>query len=501
MSFSVKSLDNLIIIFWLSIFGFSQTASAQNNIRPSGFFNQHSFSNSSGINLLKSDSTKHKSSFEAALNFNLSGGLSASEKSYLSGLGFGAINTNYKRGRVKINLNYEATQANLGDYFYDFVDSTGVISSFGVAKDNSVGFFGHRPTGRINLGLSKHFSIETGYDVNFWGHGYRSMVLGENAAPSPFLKFLTSVWKIDYQNLFLQLRDFNENNDINNTRLKYMAMHAIDFKITDKWSLSVFETVVWQNSDSLSTRNFELNYLNPIIFYRPVEFAQGSADNVLLGLAFNYQHNKKFNIYGQLFLDEFLLSEVRGATGWWANKVGVQVGFKAENVIPNSLFYSEFNTARPFTYTHGSVFQNYGHLNQSLAHPLGTNFYEWTSGFQIEKADWKFNTRFNWALYGRDKNGDNYGGDIFRSYAGPFRSRGNIIGQGNTHNSYIFQSRLAKPIINGQLWLSLSHTWRHVSSEFELENEHLFQLGLSSYFSGLLDRRSQGKHHTLVPDF
>ena len=44
----------------------------------------------------------------------------------------------------------------------------------------------------------------------------------------------------------------------------------------------------------------------------------------------------------------------------------------------------EFNSVRPFTYSHMSSKQNYGHKNHSLAHPLESNFKEFLvlAGFQ-----------------------------------------------------------------------------------------------------------------------
>ena len=37
---------------------------------------------------------------------------------------------------------------------------------------------------------------------------------------------------------------------------------------------------------------------------------------------------------------------------------------------------AEYNSARPFTYSHASLFTNYAHYRQPLAHPLGSNFKE-----------------------------------------------------------------------------------------------------------------------------
>ena len=118
---------------------------------------------------------------------------------------------------------------------------------------------------------------------------------------------------------------------------------------------------------------------NPFIFFRPVEYGIGSADNSLLGAGLKLTISQHFIAYSNFILDEFLLSELRNRTGWWGNKYGVQLGIKTFDLFNKTGLYSitEFNLVRPFTYSHISSKQNYGHKNHSLAHPLESNFKEY----------------------------------------------------------------------------------------------------------------------------
>ena len=97
---------------------------------------------------------------------------------------------------------------------------------------------------------------------------------------------------------------------------KYIGLHALSIDVKKKWNFALYEMVIWQRNDSISVRNFDLHYLNPLAFWRPIEYAQGSADNVLLGLSASYTEKQKCKIYGQFLLDEWLLSEVRARLGW-----------------------------------------------------------------------------------------------------------------------------------------------------------------------------------------
>jgi hypothetical protein len=193
----------------------------------------------------------------------------------------------------------------------------------------------------------------------------------------------------------------------------------------------LFESIIWQGTDPNRVRSFDVNYLNPVIFFRPTEYALGSSDNALVGGAFKIKvgAKQKQQFYGQLILDEFLLKEVlaifkklvkpRDPTiqyGWWANKQGVQLGFKSFDLftLANLSIQTEINAVRPYTYTHGSVQQNYAHFNQALAHPLGANFVESVTFMNYQFKKWLFETQFVYAIYGKDENGINYFKDIFK---------------------------------------------------------------------------------------
>jgi hypothetical protein len=160
----------------------------------------------------------------------------------------------------------------------------------------------------------------------------------------------------------------------------------LSINIGKKVNVGVYEAVIYSREDSLGNNNFDLAYLNPIIFYRAIEQQGGSPDNVLLGLDFKWHIAPKFMTYGQFFLDEFLLENLREANGWWGNKFGIQFGGKWVDVldISNLDIQLEANILRPYTYTHNTGFGSYTHYRQPLAHPLGANFREFAALFRYQ---------------------------------------------------------------------------------------------------------------------
>jgi hypothetical protein len=221
--------------------------------------------------------------------------------------------------------------------------------------------------GGVTYAATKHINVQFAHDRNFIGNGYRSLILSDYSAPYFFLKLNTRVWKFNYQNLFAELTDqvFPK---------KYLALHHLSFDVTNNFNIGVFESEVMGGPG----RGLEIQYLNPIIFYRAIEQQVGSADNALLGLDFKWNIKHRGQLYGQLVLDEFKVKEVFAGNGWWANKQAFQLGGKLLDVagVRNLDFQLEFNYIRPYTYQHEGIYTNYQHYQQPLAHPMGANLTE-----------------------------------------------------------------------------------------------------------------------------
>jgi hypothetical protein len=227
--------------------------------------------------------------------------------------------------------------------------------------------------GGVTFAATKHINVQLAHDRNFIGNGYRSLILSDFSAPYFFLKLNTRVWKFNYQNLFAELTAQRENADQVFPK-KYMALHHLSFDVSNSFNIGVFESEVMGGPG----RGLEIQYLNPIIFYRAIEQQVGSADNALLGLDFKWNIKHRAQLYGQLVLDEFKVKEVFAGNGWWANKQAFQLGGKLLDVagVRNLDLQLEFNYIRPYTYQHTDIYTNYQHYQQPLAHPMGANLTE-----------------------------------------------------------------------------------------------------------------------------
>jgi hypothetical protein len=228
-------------------------------------------------------------------------------------------------------------------------------------------------------------------------------------------------------------------------------------------NISFFESVVWTDTNG---RGFDFSFVNPIVFYRSVEFNSSSkTGNALLGIASKFKWNNHINLYGQFLIDEFSVSDVKAANQSWRNKFGYQIGVKYFNAfkVDNLLFQLEYNHIRPYVYSHSTPITNYGHNNQSLGHQWGGNAKELLAIARYHYGRWFGDLKLTYGVRGLDfgtpEDANNYGGNIYISYNEnrPFDTDVKV-GQGNETTIFIadFQAGyLINPTNNLKLFGSL----------------------------------------------
>ena len=377
------------------------------------------------------------------------------------------------RGGLGTKLNFTTTifesQGRFADYYNRYAESIkpaggnpAIIPGMGIAKDFKTDAYDF-PLAEANLTFSpsKHIDLQLGYGRNFIGDGYRSLLESDGASPYPYLKLNTNFWKIKYTNTYMWLKDVRPEVTIERTyATKFMANHYLSWNVSNRLNLGFFESVIWTNSND---RGFDVSFVNPIIFYRSVEFASSArSGNAVLGMTYKYKWNNQINFYGQFILDEFSLGEVKKEDNSWKNKYGYQLGAKYYNAfkIDNLLMQIEYNHVRPYVYSHSMPITNYGHNNQSIGHQWGGNFKEFIAIARYHKGRYFADAKITLGTRGLDfdttENNFNYGGNIYKDYdeKRPFNS-GVKVGQGNKTSIFIadFQGGyLVNPATNLKLF-------------------------------------------------
>ena len=332
------------------------------------------------------------------------------------------------------------------------------------------------------LKISKSIDLQLGFGNNFIGDGHRSLLLSDYSHNYLYLKLNTNVWKFHYQNLFTELAPISSTQSEGDKLLpkKYMVAHYLDFKPSSRISIGLYEAVVFSRNNQ-----FEIQYINPVILYKTIEQFLDSPDNVLIGLNLSYVPVDGTKLYGQLMLDEFRSDQIFAGNGWWGNKIAYQLGVKHYDLfnIDRLDLQLEYNTARPYTYSHrvtdetGNVLTSYSHFNQALAHPLGANFNEIIFEIKYQpSSDVRLSTKILKSNYG-DSITENIGFDFLLNNETRAENFGNFTGQGIPIEVTLLDLGISYELFPGY-YAELRYLYRNQTSETATLNDKTSYISL-----------------------
>lgn len=380
--------------------------------------------------------------------------------------------------RIGFYTTFFDTQARLPQYVFNGVKENLVIPHEGFWKGYEKGGVDYiLARGYITFKATKHIALQFGHDRTFVGNGYRSLIFSDFGPPNLFLRSTVKIWRLNYIYQLNRLTASVEGNAsglTGNKRYpqKFFGFHHASINIGKKLNVGLFESVIFSPKDTTQTDYFDFSYLNPIIFYRAVEHQFGSSDNVILGMDFKWLVAKGISMYGQFVLDEFSFNEIKKRNGWWGNKYGIQVGAKWTNAfgIPNFDLQGEFNTARPYTYSHGTPYGNYSNYLQPLAHPAGANFKELVGIVRYQPLPRLQLTAKAFVLKtGLDGTDENWGGNILKDNTTRELNEGNKTAQGQA-TTILFGDFTASWMFMPNVFLDFKQVLRRSDSDLPAAN-------------------------------
>jgi hypothetical protein len=364
---------------------------------------------------------------------NVIGGYQADGHSFWELSGGGMIMMNYGK-KFSGGFRYTYHQAHFADYIDSISNQAQSIPGYGPPHRFANAMEYRFGQGFLAWEPGRHAHLQIGYGKHFFGDGYRSLLLSDQAPNYPYARFTGKLWRFRYVSMMANFKDIRiDPGNQDQWQNKFAAIHYLSWNILKKLNISLFEAVVFQSRNGNNLSGMEINYLNPVIFFRPVEYANGSADNALFGASLRWSINKNLHLYGQVMLDEFLLKEVRARNGWQDNKQAGQLGFRLNQPFgaEGLQLLAEVNLIRPYTYYHKNGMQNYGHMNQALAHPVGANLREVIGRARYFTGRWMFQLQGSMLETGLNDTGlYEYGQNIYGSYFARPQVYGNKILQG-----------------------------------------------------------------------
>lgn len=402
--------------------------------------------------------------------------------------------------QIKDKLTFYANafenQAVFPNYLSEYMDVNGVVPGQGTVDNRS----GNKKdwmyaTASLTYDFSDYFQATLAYDKNFIGDGYRSLLLSDFSANYTHLKLTGKIGKVQYTSIWAYMTDpTNPRRDMLDSAgrfgdgIKWGAFQYLDYNVNNRLSLGFFQAVVWANRNQAGHRGFDFNYINPVIFMRPVESNNStSPDKMFLGLNGKYKVLRNLTAYGQFLLGEFTASEFFAGRGYLHNKWGTQIGIRGFDAFKvKSLNYLlEYNVVRPYTYQHFVSISNYSNHGEPLAHPRGANFREIVGIANYSYRRFDFSLQGVFSRYGTDpEDGTNMGGNIFQSYNNFPNFYGNYIGQGVRNDLYYLDAKAAyvlNPKYNLRFEVGYAQRYNYVENA-ATQKSGVISIGLRSSF-------------------
>ncbi|MAJ43847.1 MAG: hypothetical protein CMF96_03755 [Candidatus Marinimicrobia bacterium] len=291
-----------------------------------------------------------------------------------------SINTNYVNNNLNIESSFSAhgidgyTPRNTDlnsrkgiPYLYNYMDNY-----------DDLGIYW---TSHVNIKFKKdNLIFEAGNKNRSIGSGNNSIFVSDKPNNYPSICFDWQVTPSVYFNFHYAFLD-QSNNNVENNRIysyKTMAIHQLVYNISDKFKLSLYESVIFD-------RYIDINYLNPFILYYPLSRHMGYNDNNQIGLelVFNLNKNKKY--YFSLFIDEWDpdLTFKKYHENWVAYQFGSQI---------KHIFAQNDKLKIEYTWTDFRVYENdYKDVNYYLK---GSSIGFWT-GSHSEVLYFNYDLKYN----------------------------------------------------------------------------------------------------------
>ncbi len=251
-------------------------------------------------------------------------------------------------------------------YLSNFIQVNNVFPGNGRVKTfGPTGYDFAMASGMISFNAFDWLNIQFGNHKNFIGNGYRSLLLSDNSFNYPHLKLIAKsknnkwVYQSIYASLINLQRLLATTSSEPQFQRKAATFHYLSFKPNSKFSVGLFEGIIWQRRNDEGSIPFNWNFVNPIWGFNSAftGFDRHQTNNTL-GLNFAYIPVKPVELYGQALFAELDL-----------DKIAWQAGFKYFDAftLKNFTIQGEININEGMNYQiEKNLYLSYFHYNQPL---------------------------------------------------------------------------------------------------------------------------------------
>ncbi len=269
-------------------------------------------------------------------------------------------------------------QAVFPNYISNYIDTFGVVPGAGRVKPfKEEGVDYAFAESYISFSPVKTWNLQFGNNKRFFGNGYRSLVLSDNAFNYPHIysenTFLKNRFKYVY--LYGWMSTLNRLPNVTTVEApfvrKNMSVHALEYSYKSIFKIQIFDASIWSRFDSAQTSVTPLSY-QPIVGLSLVNTS--SSVSHLAGVGVSVFPFKTLKMYSQV------MSNLQNSS-----TTSFQLGLSGYRSFKNfgANLLAEFNKVSLNFYNGSGDFTNYAHYNQPIAHPLGSGFSELVTKLNI----------------------------------------------------------------------------------------------------------------------
>lgn len=302
----------------------------------------------------------------------------------------------------------------------NYLTQNAVIPGAGRTKPFKNGGFDYAyAIGNIVYRPLPSLAIIAGNSSQFIGDGHRSILLSDNSVSAPFFRVdykISHKWEFNYlrSKLFNLMRRPLSTTVEAYYETKGYSVNYLTYKPIDRFSISLFEGIIWSKGDSIAS-----THVHPL-FYNPIPFVSGlilnnKEINSMYGLNLSYALEANHRFYGQIGFSNL---EVKNSA--------FQIGYRGYNYfgLKDFILQLEYNNVAENTYNASVSRLNYSAYNLPMAHVKGNAFqemllrsnYSYKRLFLDVKASYYLLKNYNTlSLLPFDKNLPSSNGNIFLS--------------------------------------------------------------------------------------
>jgi hypothetical protein len=225
---------------------------------------------------------------------------------------------------------------------------------------------------------SDWFNVSIGRQTRRLGSGINtSLFISDNAPPFTAItlgaKFKSFEYKFTHAALLTYYMDSTKLGFNAIIPQKYNTMHR--FALRPQWGeIAFWESIVY------SKRDMDLEYLNPLSFFKSLEHALRDRDNSLMGGDITIRPLNNFEIKGSYILDDIIFSNI--GKNYWNNKSAFNVGLWYSSDFSTD-FGIEYVRVEPYTFTHFDSLNSYTNDQKLIGTSLMPNSEEYSAALRF----------------------------------------------------------------------------------------------------------------------